>query len=56
MKNQNEILEVIAEIKRIEVKLEETISSVRPELVEMEWKQLIKIRRYRNELEKELSK
>ena len=56
MKNQNEILEVIAEIKRREVKLEETISSVRPELVEMEWKQLIKIRRYRNELEKELSK
>ena len=52
MKNQNEILEVIAEIKRREVKLEETISSVRPELVEMEWKQLIKIRRYRNELEK----
>lgn len=56
MKNQNEILEVIAEIKRREAKLESTIATIKPELVDMEWKQLIKIRRYRNELEKELSK
>jgi hypothetical protein len=56
MKNQNEILEVIAEIKRREAKLESTIPTIKPELVDMEWKQLIKIRKYRNELEKELLK
>lgn len=53
---KNEILNVIETIKVRETKLEEIIATCSPDMVELNWKQLIKIRRYRNELEKEILK
>ena len=56
MKNETKnILEAIEAIKLREQKLVDLIPQVKLDLSDEYWKTLVKFRRYRNELEKELN-
>lgn len=52
---KNEILNVIEKLNEREIIVIDRIKNAKPDMVDFEWKALIKVRKYRVELQEELN-